>query len=208
MVVLEFLRDFDHLERIVQRWGAVERSMSMIGAFASFCCDSVGNDVAKQLDLSSEPAKVLLAEQIFTNTAQTIPINRFTKYRDFLDSYTGSSIRWDTLGIFFTACGLCCNMMTCDERELDFVGHREEDRQSLVSVFTLCWYRDGLNIWRPPGDTQHEPVKFTLQYIFRPHHPSRNLIVSFRRSLGNLHSLSQPRQRLPLITSPKEPTDY
>ncbi len=146
--MLEFLQDFDHLEGIVQRWGATERSLSMIGAFAYRCCDSVGKDVARKVDLASESATLLLAKQIFTNTAHTIPINKLTKFQDFMDSCTRSSMRWETLGIFFTACGLCCNMMTCNERELDFVGHREEDRQNLVSGVSSCWYRYALITWR------------------------------------------------------------
>ena len=156
--------------------------MSMIGSFAFFCCDSVGKDVAKQLDLSSGRAKLQLAERIFTNTAQPIPIKGNTKFQDFLNSCTGSSIRWDTLGIFFTACGLCCNIMTCDEGELDFVGHREEDRQSLVGVCPLCWYRDGLTVWRLPHDMEHQTVSKAISEFVLPAVSFSNIIVSFQRS--------------------------
>ena len=107
--------------------------MSTLGPFAFKCRESVRINVADVVTSGDENAKLELAEKIFHNTTQGVSVTRSSNFDDFLAFYTGSSMRWETLGVFFTACGLCCNTISCDEEAFDFVGHRYEDRQNLVS---------------------------------------------------------------------------
>jgi chromatin structure-remodeling complex subunit RSC3/30 len=104
----------------------------MIGPFVMQCCDAIRADVIDSGALKSHSATIAMAEKLVHNTSQKIRITTSTRFKDFLSFYSGPLIRWECLGIFFTCCGLCCNMMTCDEKELEFVGHKETDRQSLM----------------------------------------------------------------------------
>ena len=131
VTVLEALQDFDNLERIVIRWG-VKDYLSVIRSFSIRSCKVIRSDIIDAGALQSDRSLVAMAEQLLENTSKPIHISKSSKFKDYLQFYSGSNIRWEVLGCFFTACGLGCDMSSCDVTELDFVGHKEEDRQHLM----------------------------------------------------------------------------
>ena len=122
IAVLDLLADFPHLEKIVERWSIYDRSLSIIGHFAIPITSAIGRDLYEKEVWKSEESLIQAAEMLFTNTDLRGRVPKTCSFDDYFRYFTGSNIRWEALCVFFTACGLCCNCLRCDEPYYDFVG--------------------------------------------------------------------------------------
>jgi chromatin structure-remodeling complex subunit RSC3/30 len=132
--VLAMLNDFPNLERLIHRWVTDAQMMSILGPFATSFGVSIRETLFRPaVHQKTDKQKVEVVQSLFQNTARKLAVGRSTRFHDYTQMFIGSSMRWECLGLFFTACGLCCNHLTVDAREYEFVGHREEDKQGLMS---------------------------------------------------------------------------
>lgn len=132
ITVLKYLQDFTHFQHLVEKWWQYDRPVSVIGPWVSACEEAIRTELIETDVLKSEERMAIAAEQLFANTEERIVPSKDLKFNDFTKDYTGSKLRWEALGVFFTACGLSVNCLRADDTLLDFVGHKEENRQHLM----------------------------------------------------------------------------
>lgn len=137
VTVLKFLSKFPDLVNIVDKWISFDKTVSVIGLWVDPCRDDIRTMLWETGVLKSDESMASVAEQLFQNSEEPIATGPESKFKDFMNDYTGSKMRWETLGVFFTAVGLCLNCMRSDDAMIDFVGHREEDKQSKCAVLSL-----------------------------------------------------------------------
>lgn len=106
--ILKLLDSFAQLEQVVKRWHEFERYTSMIEPFVGACTESVKSDLVFNGALGPGDPLQRTIQMIFQNTCRNAPISDTFTLAQFTACYTGFSLRWETLAVFFTACGLCC----------------------------------------------------------------------------------------------------
>ncbi|KIX07364.1 uncharacterized protein Z518_02017 [Rhinocladiella mackenziei CBS 650.93] len=133
LAVLSLLHDFPALQRFAERWGQFHRYLTMIDFFVGDCIRSVKLDLVDDGSLTSETAMRAAAERLFRNTCKRISISKAVRMVDFIKFFTGASLRWEALAVFFLACGLCCSSLRSrDDPIFDSFGHRQQDKQALM----------------------------------------------------------------------------
>jgi hypothetical protein len=134
LFVLEVLKDFPHLEKIIRRWHRADMWCCLVGPWVKDCQNSVGRHLFEKYHLSiSDAARAqAAADMLHANTQTPMKMPKDVRYRDFVGYYTGGNIRWEAVGVFLLACGFSLNVLSCDEEELDFIGHLEIDKQRLM----------------------------------------------------------------------------
>ena len=128
--VLTILNDFPLLEKIVERW---TDSYSIIGPWLQGCRNSIRQDIVEKYDLTDNNALPTVISLLGANTANPLQLPAAVRFRDFASFYTGSNIRWETIGVFLTACGLSLSGLAYDGKELQFAGFLQRDKQSLMA---------------------------------------------------------------------------
>lgn len=131
LALLMLLRDFGPLQRFIERWSNFDHYISMIDFFVEDCSKSINSDLVQCHALKSESALESAAERIFRNTCKKVQVSKTSRLVDFAKLFTGKSLRWEALAVFFTACGLCCHSMRCTDSIFDVFGHREQDKRNL-----------------------------------------------------------------------------
>ena len=137
VAVLKFLTNFPHLVKIIDKWTSFDKAISVIGLWVDGSRDSIRQELWETGVLKTDETMAAAAEQLFQNSEEPIVTDPEMKFKDFMNDYTGSNLRWQTLGVFYTAVGLCLNCIRSDDELLDFVGHREEDKQSKCATSPL-----------------------------------------------------------------------
>ena len=134
LFVLEVLRDFPHLVKIVSQWRSMDWCCSLIGQWVKECQASVQQDLFEKYHLSvNDPAHAQAAvDMLHANTRMPLKMPEDVRYRDFISYYAGSRLRWEVVGVFLTACGLGLQMMFAGSDALEFFGRSEVDKQRLM----------------------------------------------------------------------------
>jgi hypothetical protein len=105
MAVLDLLADLPHLEQIIERWKAYDRSMSIIGHFVGPITNALRRDLYENSVWESEESVIQAAERLFTNTDRRIPVPKHCRLDDYYLKFVGDNLRWEALCVLFTACG-------------------------------------------------------------------------------------------------------
>lgn len=108
LAVLELLHSFSMFEEMLGEYHEFEIYTSMIEYFVPSCVDSVRRDIVQAGVLNSPDAQRRTAEVLFQNTCKPVMIAPTCNLADYSNLFTGPSLRWETLAVFFTACGLVC----------------------------------------------------------------------------------------------------
>lgn len=133
LAVLTLLREFAALQPIAEKWRYFHRYLSMIDFFVEDCIKSIKIDLVEKSFLTSETKMKSAAEMLFQNTCKRFTVSNTTKMVDFIRSFTGQSLRWEALAVFFIACGICCtSLRSRDDPVFDAFGHRRQDKQALM----------------------------------------------------------------------------
>jgi chromatin structure-remodeling complex subunit RSC3/30 len=115
VAVLRLLRSFDLFERVLLTWTEFEMYTSMIEYFVADCTRSVKADLIAVTDLASDDVLEHKAKCLFENTCHRPTIPRTCTMDEFQKFFTGASMRWETVGVLFTACGIiCCALAPSD----------------------------------------------------------------------------------------------
>ncbi len=132
LFVLEVLKDLPYLEKIVDRWPKFEASWCMLGPWLQDCQKSIRQDLFEKYDLTSSDVCTQVTELLHANTMVPLRLAKNVRFRDFTSYYTGTKLRWEAIGVFLTICGYSLMFLPCEDKELDFVGHSEQDKQRLL----------------------------------------------------------------------------
>ncbi|KAJ9604727.1 hypothetical protein H2200_010841 [Cladophialophora chaetospira] len=130
--VLEILRDLPHLEKIADRWSYFDRRCSIFGPWLQGCQDSIRRDLFDKFDLTRDDVTEKVCELLHANTEAPLKMPKDIRFCDFISHYTGSKLCWEAVGVFLTVCGFSLMCLDCEDKVLDFVGHSEQDKQSLL----------------------------------------------------------------------------
>jgi hypothetical protein len=134
LLVLEVLKDFLHLERLIKRWRCAEELSGVVGPWLKDCHNSVRRDLYDKYTLSvHNPARAEAAiEMLHANTKSPLKMPRDVRFCDFASYYTGDNLRWEAVGVFLLASSYCLVILPCDDDVLHFLGHSEVDKQGLM----------------------------------------------------------------------------
>jgi hypothetical protein len=108
VAVLRLLRSLPLFERILLRWAEFEMYTSMIEYFVGECTRSVKADLVAVTDLALDDILEHQAKRLFKNTCNRPTIPSTCTMAEFQNLFTGASLRWEAIGVLFTACGLIC----------------------------------------------------------------------------------------------------
>lgn len=143
MSVFGCLKHFPVLETLASKWHLYYRSSSMIDFFTEDCVRSVKEDLLDNGSLATSPAMRITVEKIFRNTSRPVLVSKSLRMSDYVKLFTGATLRWEALAVFFLACGFCCHSVR--STDVSFVGsptHGQLDRSALLkellSASTTC----------------------------------------------------------------------
>ncbi len=176
LAILSLLCDFEPLQRFIERWSDFDHYTSMIDFFVRDCSESIYVDLVQSHALKSDSTLEAAAERIFRNTCRKVQVSKSSRLVDFAKLFTGKSLRWEALAVFFTACGLCCHSIRCTDSIFDVFGHREQDKRNLkhrlleASDTCVSFCEDGgflsdLGMW-----SCYENMIYSTQVLGDTHH--------------------------------------
>lgn len=131
MRVLKFLQDFPSLENMINLWDKENQCTGIMALWMESAVSAIRNDLWDNGCLESEKSMMETIHRLFQNTSKRIIIKSDMKFGDLMEQFAGDNIRWETLAIFMTGCGLAISDMYSDFHGLKFTGGTESSRQSL-----------------------------------------------------------------------------
>ncbi|KIV78944.1 hypothetical protein PV11_06543 [Exophiala sideris] len=130
--VLELLKDTPLLEKIIDRWSPRERAHCILDPWVEDCQRSVRRDLFEKYDLTRKNEWVKVIDLLTANTETPLRLPTNVRFREFTSYYTGNKLRWETIGVFLTVCGLSLFNVYDDAEEWDLVSDLEQDKQRLM----------------------------------------------------------------------------
>ena len=132
LVSLRHLQNFPQLEAIAIGWREQACDSTLMSAHLLRCIKSIRDDLYTPLaNKGSEEDLRAVARRLFDGFSRQIKIPPGCKFLEYPDQFTGKNIRWETLGLFFTAVGLGVMQLSVSDPLLAFVGNSQEGKQSL-----------------------------------------------------------------------------
>jgi hypothetical protein len=130
--VLALLADLPSFEPIATRWAERWRELSLMAPILPACLKSIKTDLYEPfIKMQTERALSNASRLLFRNLLKVLKSPPYCTFEQYTSSLTGENLRWETVGIFFTACGLACYNSSAEDPLLDFVGHRPGDKRLL-----------------------------------------------------------------------------
>lgn len=130
--VIDILRHFHSLRAIAQRWAKDACDYSLIVPHFLACVESIERDIYLPFVANrSESSLIKASEKLFAAFSRHIKIVPGCKFEEFPEEFTGKNIRWETLGVFFTAVGLGIMQIPATDPLLDFVGRQADAKRGL-----------------------------------------------------------------------------
>jgi chromatin structure-remodeling complex subunit RSC3/30 len=128
-LIFDLLKQVEELAAVVECFTTDEVTCGMTGFWVHDVLTAVRALCANQ-DLELDRSVIL--ELLRKNTRATVGLPPYVRYSDFMTYFTGSRLRWETLGIFFNSCGLSLFALSSRAPELKFVGSSERSKQELL----------------------------------------------------------------------------
>jgi hypothetical protein len=122
---LALLEDFPFYEPIVRIWDA-QNPISMIVSWVAACESSVKNLYLQMTASTNNQVKQMILDSsahIFENSFRPLTLEKECTVDQFVDMITGQNLRWEVVGMFYTAVGLAA--MTVDDCHLVSQGSAE-----------------------------------------------------------------------------------
>jgi hypothetical protein len=137
--VVELLRHFVIFEDLLVKYSQFEFYTSMIDCFVGECLVSVRTDLVGAGALESKNSLKATVERLFQNTCKSVPIPLTCTLEDFSQSFTGTMLRWETLAVFFTACGLVSCIWTSSHPAIQDVFKDQQNMlRQLLEASSAC----------------------------------------------------------------------
>jgi len=130
--ILSQFHDLDRLEPLITQWEKQSSDLAIIGPFILDCLHSIKVDLLGTGLLQSPETLLEAAGTLSRNTAGPLCVGKDCKFTDFHKLFTGSNLRWEAIGIFFTVCGLRVSGLASGDPMLAFVGLKSENQRALM----------------------------------------------------------------------------
>ena len=143
-MVLRELRDFPHIEKIGYTWGENACDFTLMSSRLVDCINSIRDDIYVPY-VQEKQDLVRAVELLFDAFSRPVKIAPGCKFKEFAEQFTGKNIRWETLGMFFTAVGLRVMQMPVTDPMLAFVDNTQEGKYGLArrmleaSDYCICF---------------------------------------------------------------------
>lgn len=97
------------------------------------CMTSIKRDLYDPF-VKAKSSRALLhaSEMLFTNGAKPLRMGSHMTYQQYHTLFTGENIRWETLGMLFTAVGLSCSVMLAADTTVAFPRTGTVDKRALA----------------------------------------------------------------------------
>ena len=119
--LLGLLSEFHRFEPFVEQWLDYARGLALIAPYMPACMASIKRDLYDPF-VRARSGKALLAasEMLFKNSARPLKLEPHMSFMDYPTLFTGPNLRWEAVGMLFTAVGLSCSMMIASEAALEY----------------------------------------------------------------------------------------
>ena len=119
--MLASLRDFPLFESMIGKWQDDMHGNTIYCPWIETCVASVRAELYKSLlqlgGEQQEPVLMRLSHNLFCNGLTSLKVDGTWKLDQYKMSFNGPNIRWETVGIFFTAVGLATIRHAPDDAE-------------------------------------------------------------------------------------------
>jgi len=133
--LLFHLRDLEMMERLLQRWLSIGDGYLIFGPIYRTWMQEVTQQLGPILSSASSPDDLRnLSIMVWRNTRIPIDINGSTTARDWAQRTSGQCLRWEVLGLLFSAMGIVSGSLS--SRDAIFLSHQGnlKDRPTLVRM--------------------------------------------------------------------------
>ena len=143
-LVLRALRDFPNIEKIGMTWKENACDFTLMSSHLEDSIRSIRDDIYVPY-VQAKQDLVRAVELLFDAFSRPVKIAPGCKFREFAEQFTGKNIRWETLGMFFTAVGLRVMQMPVTDPMLAFVDNTQEGKYALArrmleaSDYCICF---------------------------------------------------------------------
>ena len=131
--VLALLSDFPIYGPFIDQWLDYARGLALIAPFMPECMASIKRDLYDPF-VKAKSGRALLhaSEMLFTNGAKPMKMDPGMTFRQYHTLFTGDNLRWEALGMVFTAVGLSCSIMLAADTTVDFPRTGTVDKRALA----------------------------------------------------------------------------
>ena len=129
-MIFDLLSEAHHLDRIIPSYPGLKCGMT--DPWMDEIRASILHDSSIQQDVRDCGSEAAVRSMLDANTRTPVKLPSDVRFEDFISHYTGPKLRWESVGIFFTACGLSLVALDCSADELKFIGNSEKNKQHLM----------------------------------------------------------------------------
>ncbi len=131
--VLALLSDFPLYGPFIDQWLDYARGLALIAPFMPECMASIKRDLYDPF-VKAQSGRALLhaSEMLFTNGAKPMKMDPGMTFRQYHTLFTGENLRWEALGMLFTAVGLSCLIMLAADTTVDSPQTGTFDKRTLA----------------------------------------------------------------------------
>ena len=131
--LLAQLSDFPTFEVLVAHWQEHAREIALPAPVMPACVASIKKDLCEPFIKSNDGDALLYAsEMLFRNSSKPLKSASGLGLQQYHSLITGENLRWETVGLLFTAVGLGCNMIESTDSLLSIPGLKSIDKRAFA----------------------------------------------------------------------------
>lgn len=131
--ILTLLSDLPSYEPFIEQWLEYARGIALIAPFVPQCLISVKRDLYDPF-VKAKSGRALLhaSEMLFKNSAKPLKMPPNMTFQQYHTLFTGANLRWEAIGMLFTAVGLSASYMLVTDASLELTKTASIDQRSLA----------------------------------------------------------------------------
>jgi len=131
--VLALLSDLPIYEPFVEQWLDYARGIALIAPFMPQCMVSIKRDLYDPfVKARSGQALLHASEMLFKNSSKPLKLPPNMNFRQYHTLFTGENLRWEAVGMLFTAVGLSASTMLATDATLVVTKTASIDKRGLA----------------------------------------------------------------------------
>lgn len=152
--LLALLTDLPLYLPFIDQWLEYARGLALIAPFMPECVESIQKDLYDPyVRAKSGQALLHASEMLFMNGAKPMKFDASMTFQRYHTLFSGENLRWEAIGMFFTAVGLSCCIMLAADNTVDFPRTGTVDKRALAqrmleasdASITFCEQTGNLN---------------------------------------------------------------
>ena len=133
VAVLALLTDLPTYEPFIEHWLDYARGIALIAPFMPQCMASVKRDLYEPcVKARSERALLQASELLSKNSSKPLKLPPNMNFRQYHTLFTGENLRWEAVGMLFTAVGLSASTMLATDATLVVTKAASIDKRGLA----------------------------------------------------------------------------